>query len=239
MVSSGELGVRSRLIVFVGLPASIEGTGRALSTNLLLLVVGMFPTTVVAAYGIGNRLLTLVLMPALGLSQSIETVVGQNLGAGKPDRAKRGVFMAAGMLAAVLVVVVVSALAYAFATPIVDVFIAGEGAATVVDIGAEYLLIIGPTFVFLGVYQVVNGGFRGSGSTRTAMVFAILSLFVFRAPPAYALLKWAGMGATGAWYGIAISNVLTMIVAVAWFLRGRWQDDVVDTSQPGSVPSDD
>ncbi|MFC4549263.1 MULTISPECIES: MATE family efflux transporter [Halorussus] len=226
-----------RRIVRIGAPTSVEQSTRALGVSVMTAIVALAGADAVAAYGIGNRLLTLVLMPALGLSQSIETVVGQNLGAGKPDRARRGVFMAAGMLGAVLVVV--SALAYAFADPIVGVFITGKNAAAVVDLGADYLAVIGPTFVFLGVYQVLNGGFRGSGSTRTAMVFAILSLFVFRAPPAYALLSWGGLGAQGAWLGIALSNVLTALAAAVWFLRGTWHEGVVEPAAPGGVPSDD
>jgi Na+-driven multidrug efflux pump len=127
--------------------------------------------------------------------------------------------------------------AYLFAEPIIAIFI--SGAPEVIAIGADYLQIIGPTFLFIGVFQVVQGGFRGSGSTRTAMAFAILSLWVFRLPPAYLLLQWFDMGATGVWYAIALSNVLAMIAAVLWFVRGAWADSVIDDETSAPAAGDD
>ena len=98
-------------------------------------------------------------------------------------------------------------------------------------IGADYLRIVGLTFLFLGAFRVVQGGFRGSGSTRTAMFLSIAALFVFRVPPAYVLVEWFDMGATGVWYAIAFSNVAILVVAVAWFLRGTWTTNVVDGAE--------
>ncbi|MBS3760514.1 MAG: hypothetical protein KGY43_03410, partial [Halodesulfurarchaeum sp.] len=68
--------------------------------------------------------------------------------------------------------------------------------------------------------------------TRLAMVFAILSLWVFRLPPAYILLDWFGMGETGVWFAIALSNVLSMIAASLYFFRGTWTERVVE-DEPG------
>jgi putative MATE family efflux protein len=225
-----------REIVAIGAPASVEQSIRALGITALTALVALAGDPAVAAFGIGNRLNSLVFLPALGLSQGIETVVGQNLGSGQPDRAKRAVRYATGIVAAVLAAV--SALAVAFAEPITAVFIDGAAADTVIDLGAAYLTVIGPTFAFLGVYQVLQGAFRGSGSTRTAMVFSILELWAFRLPIAYALVTAGGMGATGIWLGIAASNVLALLAASAWYLRGTWTDRVVDRSH-APTPADD
>jgi putative MATE family efflux protein len=220
-------------IVSLGAPSSVEQSTRALGVTVLTALVALAGDDAVAALGIGNRLNSLVFLPALGLARGTETVVGQNLGSEQVRRAKQAVGYSSAIVAAVLAVL--SAIAYFFAEPITAAFIPGEPA--VIAIGADYLQIIGPTFLFIGVFQVVQGAFRGSGSTRLAMVFAILSLWVFRLPPAYALLEWAGLGATGVWYAIALSNVLSMIAATLYFFRGTWTESVVDTEDGPEVPT--
>ena len=78
------------------------------------------------------------------------------------------------------------------------------------------------------MFYVVQGAYRGSGSTRLAMIFGILGLILLRIPPAYALVAWFDMGATGVWYGIAVANVLMVLISGAYFLRGTWTDGVVE-----------
>jgi putative MATE family efflux protein len=224
-------------IVRIGAPSSVEQSTRAVGVTILTALVALAGQEAVAAYGIGNRLTTLVFLPAMGLARGTETVVGQNLGADQIDRAKRAVFASIGLIAVVLGLV--SAAVVVFAEPLTSVFITGENAGAVVAIGTEYLQIVGLTFVFVGGFRVVQGAFRGSGSTQTAMAFSVLSLLVLRAPPAYALVEWFDMGATGVWYGIAFSNVAIFVLAGAWFLRGTWTDAVVDSagSPPGMGPA--
>jgi putative MATE family efflux protein len=222
-------------IVDVGAPASVEQSTRALGVTVMTALVALSATQGgVAALSIGSRITSLVFLPAIGLARGTETAVGQNLGAGQADRAERAVYLAGGLLTAVMVVA--SVLIFSFAEPIVAVFITGEGATEVIAVGTDYLHIVAPTFAFLAVFRVVSGGFRGSGSTRTAMVFAILSLWAFRIPPAYALIVWEGTGAIGMWYAIAFSNVITLLVAGGWFLRGTWRSTVVD--EEGESPAD-
>lgn len=226
-----------RKIVRIGGPASVDMSTRALGITALTAVVALAGPDAVAAFGIGNRLNSLVFLPAIGLAQGTATAVGQNLGADQVDRAKRAVYLSGGALAAVLAVV--SVVAFVYAEPIVGVFITGEGAEAVVAIGGDFLRIVGPTFVFLGLFRVVNGAFQGSGSTRTAMAFTILSLWVLRLPPAYVLLAWFDMGATGVWYAMAFSNVATAVIAGLWFMRGTWTENVVGRGRGTATGSAD
>ncbi|MFB6154440.1 MAG: MATE family efflux transporter [Haloferacaceae archaeon] len=233
-----------RKIVRIGAPTSVEQSTRALGVTAMTALValggatavGVDQAAAVAAFGIGARLNSLVFLPALGLAQGTETIVGQNLGADKPDRARRAVFLSVGLLSAALGVV--SVVAYAFADSIVSVFITGPNAAPVIAVGVSFIHITAPTYVFLGAFRVTSGGFRGAGSTRTAMAFSILSLWVFRIPPALALIQQFGMGPEAVWWGIAFSNVVSAVVAGAWFLRGTWTDNVV-TDSPGATPAAD
>ncbi|WP_458187942.1 MATE family efflux transporter [Haladaptatus sp. NG-WS-4] len=228
-----------RKIVRIGAPASVEMSTQSLGVTVVTALVALAGAEAVAAFGIGTRITSLVVLPALGLARGTETVVGQNLGAKQPDRAKRAVFASAGVIAAALLGI--SAVVYLNAAAIVGVFITGDEAATVVATGADYLRIVGLTYVFLGAFHVVQGAYRGSGSTRLAMIFGILGLILLRIPPAYVLVAWFDMGATGVWYGIAVANVLMVLLSGAYFLRGTWTDGVVEREQPAQevTPVDD
>ncbi|WP_458209261.1 MATE family efflux transporter [Haladaptatus sp. NG-SE-30] len=228
-----------RKIVRIGAPASIEMSTQSLGVTVVTALVALAGAEAVAAFGIGTRITSLVVLPALGLARGTETVVGQNLGAKQPDRAKRAVFASAGIIAVALLGI--SAVVYLNAAAIVGIFITGEEAASVIATGADYLRIVGLTYVFLGAFYVVQGAYRGSGSTRLAMIFGILGLILLRIPPAYALVAWFDMGAMGVWYGIAVANVLMLLVSGAYFLRGTWTDGVVERESPGKevTPVDD
>jgi putative MATE family efflux protein len=248
LLLSGRVGLRPALADFrpkretvrkilrIGAPASVEQSTQSLSVTVLTALVAIAGDPAVAAYGIGSRLTSLVFLPAMGLARGTETMVGQNLGADQPGRAKRAVYASSALTAVVLAGV--SVVAYLYGTSIVSVFITGENAGAVVDIGTDYLRIVGVSFAFLGVFRVVQGAYRGSGSTRAAMVFAVLGLLVIRVPTAYGLLSWTDLGASGVWYAIAVSNVLVVVMAGAYFLRGTWTDSVVQTGGrrgPGTV----
>ncbi|WP_336025418.1 MATE family efflux transporter [Halobellus salinisoli] len=218
-----------KTLVRIGAPASIEMSTQSLGITALTALVALAGAEAVAAYGIGTRVTSLVVLPALGLARGTETVVGQNLGAKQPDRAWRAVFASVGITAAVLAAT--SAVIYLNAASIIGVFITGSEAAAVIEIGAQYLRIVGATYVFLGVFHVIQGAYRGSGSTRLAMLFGILGLIVLRLPPAYGLLVWGGFGATGVWYGIALANVVMVALSGLYFRRGTWTGGIVDRNR--------
>lgn len=225
-----------RKIFRIGAPASIEITTKALSVTILTALVAIAGAEAVAAYGIGSRVTSMVVLPALGVARGVETVVGQNLGANQIDRAKRGVAAAIGLVTGTFALFGLGV--YLFAELLISVFITGMGAATVVGIGAEYLQIVAASYVFLAIFYVIQGGFRGSGSTRLAMVFAFIGFIVLRSLFAYVLAVPLGWGATGIWYGEAISNVLMAILAAAYFLRGTWTDRIVaDTTKQSGADS--
>ena len=206
-------------IVRLGIPASVEQSTRALGLSVMTLLVAGFGSAVVAAYGIGVRVISFVIIPALGLSMATSTMVGQNIGAGRRDRSARvaaaGTWVAFGAMSAAGVV------AFVFAPQIVGAFIPGQPA--VIADGVQFLRICAPTFGFIGVQQVLGGVFRGAGHTVVAMVLAIVALWVFRFPLAYVLSERTALGADGLWWAFPASNALAAAVAVAWFWRGTWQ----------------
>ena len=214
-------------VVRLGTPSMIEQSTSAMAMIVLTAMVVTFSPPVVAAYGLGNRLISLVFLPAMGLGRAIDTMVGQNLGAGRADRAARAVRLAATTGAGVMLVVAV--IAVAFTEPIVSVFLGDvENAPATIAHGVEYVRIRSVEFAFIGISQVILGGFRGAGNTKTAMVISILTLWIGRVTSVYALVFVFEWGATGIWVGMAVGNVLGAIIGVAWFSRGTWREKYID-----------
>ncbi|PSP93863.1 MATE family efflux transporter [Halobacteriales archaeon QS_4_62_28] len=254
----------ARRLLRIGVPASIEGTGRSISVNAMLIVVGTFSTPVVAAFGVGVRIFSLIFMPAIAVDRGVETMTGQNIGAGKPDRANTANHFAAkasfAILAAVGVVVFFTAPA------VVSVF---SDDPRVVEVGAQFLRWVAPTFGFIGVVRAYSGGFRGAGKTLVAAALAIVMLAVIRLPVSWVASRVIGvstvslslpglgtvtttafagtvvadlfafsLGSRGIWLGFAVSNLLAAGLAYAWFARGTWRDGDL-TDDPTATVADD
>jgi putative MATE family efflux protein len=222
----------------LGIPTALEQSMTALALVAMTAMVVTFSPAVVAAYGLGNRLISLAFLPALGLGQATDTIVGQNLGAGEPDRAARAVRIAAGTIAGVMLVA--GLLAVLFPEPFVSVFVTADVAskAATIDYGVTYLRYAAVGFVFMGVLQIIQGAFRGAGNTKTALVFAVFGLWIVRVPVTYYLLFVAEWGPTGIWTGVVIGDVVGAIAAVAWFSRGTWRGALVETDDIEAAQTD-
>ncbi|WP_097009142.1 MATE family efflux transporter [Natronoarchaeum philippinense] len=225
-----------REITRIGVPTALEQSMSSLAMVTLTAMVVSFPPAVVAAYGLGNRLISLALLPAMGLGQATDTIVGKNLGAGKPERAERATWIAATVIAGVMAAA--GLLAFAVPEPIVSVFMTAdtEGAAETIAYGSTYLRFVATMFVFMGVLQVILGAFRGAGNTKTALVFSVVTLWVARVPATYYLVFVADWGTTGIWTAVVIGDVVGAIAAVAWFTRGTWKQAIVEDAD--AVPAE-
>ena len=238
-------------ITRIGVPSALEQSASAAAMLTLTAMVVTFAPAVVAAYGLGNRLVSVIFLPAMGLGRATNTMVGQNLGADQADRAERAVWIAAKASAGVMIAA--AAIAALFPEPIVGVFMATgtDRAAETVRLGSEYLRIRSVEFAFIGVLQVLLGAFRGAGDTKTAMTFSIVALWLGRVPTvAYLALgvitlgpltiplidlslgplviHALDMGPEGIWIGMALGNILGAITAAAYFTRGTWKHTVID-----------
>lgn len=210
-------------ILRLGIPSSIEQSTRALGLAVMMLLVASFGTTVIASYGIGSRILSFVIIPAMGLSMATTTVVGQNVGARMNDRAAAGGRI--GMLAGFVGLSIAGAFLFVFADPVVRAFVPGE--PEVIAIGTHFMHIMAPAFGFFGVQMVMSGTLSGGGNTMAAMALSILSFWVLRFPVAWVLATPVGLGPDGVFWSFPISNILAAVISVGWFLRGTWIRRVV------------
>ena len=227
-----------RDIVRIGVPSALEQSAGALAMVTLTVMIVTFEPAVIAAYGLGNRLISLVFLPAVGFGKATNTMVGQNLGAGKSERAERAVWLAAKAGAAIMLALAV--LAALFPRPVVSVFMATgtPEAARTIDYAAEYLRIRTVEFAFIGVFQVMVGAYRGAGNTKTAMAFSMVTLWLIRVPAVYYLAFRTGLGPTGIWVGVALGHVVGAVGATAWFTRGTWKRSVIDGTTDASLEAD-
>ncbi|SDX91703.1 MATE family efflux transporter [Halobellus clavatus] len=217
-----------RKLLEIGAPASVEVTGRALSVNLLLLVVGLFPTPVVAAFGIGTRVFSVIFLPAIAVARGVETMTGQNIGAQKPERAGMAADFAAKWT--LIILSAVGALTLFFPRTIIAIF---TNDPEVITVGADFLRLVAPTFGFIGVMRAYSGSFRGAGKTLIAAAISVIMLGLIRIPVAYVASQ--SYGSTGIWLAFPISNVAGALIAYTWYRRGTWRTGSVR----GPTPADD
>ena len=203
----------------LGLPASLEQSTRALGLTVMTFLVATFGTSTIASYGIGTRILSFVIIPAMGLSMATSMLVAQNIGAGNKDRASRIAWLSTGFGFAVLEIVGV--LCFMFAMPLVRFFV--PSAPDVIAGGTQFLRVMALSWGFIALQQTLGGAFRGSGNTVNTMILAMVSLWVLQFPLAYILSKHTSLGAVGLWWAFPIANVTIACVAALWFAQGGWK----------------
>jgi Na+-driven multidrug efflux pump len=150
-------------ILVIGFPSAAEQSIIALGMTFLMSIVSQFGTLVVAAYGIGSRILSVVMLPSRGFSTATTTMVGQNLGADKVNRAERSAWISTGIILVVLTLLAV--VFNLFPRTIISIF---NSNPEVIEIGVSFLRIVGFSFGFLGVRFILGGSFRGAGNTVVA-----------------------------------------------------------------------
>jgi len=158
----------SKKLLRIGVPASVENTGRAISVNAVLVIVTLFSTPVVAAFGVGIRVFSMIFMPAIAIDRGVEAMTGQNIGAGRQDRVVATNRFAA-KTSSFLILSALGVVTFVFAPEIIGIF---DDSPAVVAEGATFLRWIAPTFGFVGILRAYSGGFRGAGKTLTAAAIA-------------------------------------------------------------------
>ncbi len=203
----------------LGFPASVEQSTRALGMTMMVILVTGFGSEIVAAYGIGARILSLIVIPALGLGIATTSLIGQNIGARKIKRAEQVANLSNKI--AFFGLTGLGLLLFIFAEPLTAFFIPND--PDVIRDGSLFIKIMAPSFGLLGVQQVTNGVFNGAGFTKASMLISILSLWVVRFPLAYILSYNTDLGHEGIWWAFPISNLIAAIVAFTYLKMGYWK----------------
>jgi putative MATE family efflux protein len=184
----------------------------------LVRILAHFGSPALAGYTIALRIIIFAILPSWGMSNAAATLVGQNLGAGKPERAERSVWLTGFynmmFLGGVTVVFI------AFAEPLIRIFTRDPAVQAV---GVSCLRLVSYGYVFYAYGMVMVQAFNGAGDTVTPTIINLFCYWLWQIPLAYGLADWVGLGPTGVFMAITISESTIAVVGMLCFRRGRWK----------------
>lgn len=200
----------------IGLPTSIQQCAIALGLIALLGIVNSFGTDTLTAYGAAGKIDTIITQAVLTLSGALAAFCGQNIGAGKWERVKKGVRFS--MWINILFGIFTYFAVFFFGEEMMMAFTTDTA---VIAIGKEYLLIVCGFFIIHGALNIFNGALRGAGDTLFPMITSIVCLWLIRIPLAYWLSSlW---GREGIWWAIGISISIGMAITYIYYRLGIWK----------------
>ncbi|NLN78817.1 MAG: MATE family efflux transporter [Armatimonadetes bacterium] len=226
-LSHWRLDLRWLVRIFnIGWPASAQNLVMTLGSAGYLRILGMLPsgqaTAAQAAYTVALALEALAFQPGIAYSMAAPPMVGQNLGAGKPQRAIKSAWVAAGQAAAImgliasLFLIIPQYLAKPFSSDV-----------ALVPIIVAYLRINSFSEPFLALNMVLRGALQGAGNTFVPFILTSFSLLFVRLPLEWLLAIHLKMGASGAWWSMSITACLGGLLMAAWFKFGNWRETKV------------
>ncbi|HMO79913.1 MAG TPA: MATE family efflux transporter [Pyrinomonadaceae bacterium] len=190
--------------------------------SVIVVLIAGFGSLAMAGYQIGLRVIIFIILLAAGIQNAAATLVGQNLGAGNPERAERTVWIAGGINAALLGTI--GLVFVLFAESVIGIFTTEPA---VVEYGKDCLRIIGYGYAFYGLGMVMESSFNGAGDTVTPTYLNFFVFWMFEIPLAYVLAYRFEMGPQGVFWAISIAFSMLAVVSALLFRRGKWKKQVV------------
>ncbi|HEV3414821.1 MAG TPA: MATE family efflux transporter [Puia sp.] len=201
---------------------AVTGTAQLLINSaswiVLVRLIAQFHDEAISGYQVAIRVIMFFLLPAWGMSNAAATLVGQNLGAGLPDRAVRSVRIAAiynGVFMALVTLVFLFS-----AGPIVS-FLNKD--PNIQSLAILALRIISLGYVFYGVGMVLTSAFNGAGDTRTPTIINLFCFWGFQIPLAWLLANGLHFGPEGVFAAIPVTESTLTVVSFVVFRQGKWK----------------
>lgn len=207
-----------RQMLRIGLPSGLQQTFVSLGMMTVSGIVNGFGPATMAAYAAAARIESLVTMPAMNLSQALMTFTGQNMGAGKTGRVRKGhlsaIMVNAGISLAMTLLIIVGG------RWIIGMF---SPDADVIRIGMRYFIIVAPAYILFGSMFINNGVMRGAGDVFIPMIATLLALWLVRIPFALLFTGPLRMGSDGIWWSIPAGWVVGLAFTSVYYRTGRWK----------------
>jgi len=216
-----EIGVDRRMIgriLRVALPTGVERFMPNLAQTIVLGLVAAWGATTLAGYSVTSRMFGLTRMVSMGLGGVAPALVGQNLGAHKPERAERSAWVVAAVATGVVVLALVP---LAYLAPKAITLFSTEPEAVAVGVRCLRIMALGQAFFTLAL--VIAMALRGAGDTLSPMLISTGTLWLVQIPLAYGLPRIAGWGSTGLWVALTITPIVTAIAVCLRFQQGKWK----------------
>ncbi|MCW7505829.1 MATE family efflux transporter [Leptospira paudalimensis] len=208
------------------LKTSLGGIGQMIvgmtSWIFIMRILSEFGSQTVAAATIALRTMMFTLMPSWGMSNAVATLVGQNLGAGKPDRAEQSVWVTG--LYNMCYLVLVSLMYFFLSERIIGIFTSDP---KVIIIGSEWLRIVSYSYFVYAWWMAASQAFNGAGDTMTPTKINVIFFWIIQIPLAYTLGKYFEFGYSGVFWAMMISETSVGIYTLCLFTKGKWKETKV------------
>lgn len=220
-----HVSINFKLILKI-LKISLGGIGQNIiatsSWILLVRIISEFGSTAVAGYTIAIRIVIFALLPSWGISNAAATLVGQNLGAKKPERAEKSAWVTG--FVNVILLSVFGIFMFLFPSTFIGMFTKDP---EILKSGIMGLQIISVGFIAYGMGMVMINTFNGAGDTKTPTLINIIAFWMIEIPLAYFLSIRAGMEEKGVFYAIVIAETIMTLIAIYLFRKGKWKENEV------------
>lgn len=214
-----------RQIVRIGLPAAVSMSSNSFGYMVFQSFVNNLGAAVIGAFTIGFRMTHFLAIPGDCMAMAAAPVVGQALGAGKPERARQAVRMSVILVALGMAV---PYLLMMWQGRLVARFFVND--PEVIDEAFRFFLIVPASNYFFVVMNVLSAAFYGSGHTRPVMVVSLLRQWALRLPLGYLFGYLIGWGSVGIYVGMGIANVVCAVILIVIFRTGAWAKAVIATT---------
>ncbi len=196
-------------ILKIGMPSALGVGGSSLGFSVMNSFIQSYGTNTLAAFSIGNRITDLVMQPQMGIGTGLTSIIGQNVGAQNFKRIRdifnRTILIILGFstISSVLIIL--------FDNSLLNLFIKEGSDPVLWDLASEYLVYSAFIIFFMGLFSALNGFFQGVGKTKYSMYMSIGRLWLLRIPMIWAFSTFSGIGPSGIWISMLLSNMFTVL----------------------------
>ncbi|MFO7637036.1 MAG: MATE family efflux transporter [Clostridia bacterium] len=209
-------------IIRLGLPASVGQATTSLGFIVMNIFIKSYGEITLAAFAVGNRINSLVLMPIMGVGNALSTVVAQNMGAGDIPRVKKALWTA--MKLTTLFAVIGGGVMVFFTEPIIGIFTRNP---QMLAQGSFYMVTIVFSLPLMGMFQNFIGFFQGLGRTAFATSVMLARLWLARIPLIILLGYFTNLQEKSVWYAIFLSNIVVCVMELIAYYTGFWKKKVI------------
>lgn len=213
-------------IIEIGFPASIGQSGAALGFVVLNSFIASYGTATLAAFGMVNRITSLIMQPPMGIGAGLTSIVGQNMGAGQLERVHEA-FKKSVIAATIISLIGVVPMLWKD-REVINLFMKSRDDMEVIDQGITYLRYIALTFPLMGLFSIFQGLFQGSGHTKYSMAMAIGRLWGIRIPLILLFKHLTNLGSIGIWISMSSSNFLISVYGYIVYKMDKWKRRTIE-----------